>query len=81
MIEVKFLEDEVFNCSFTDEQPFVVDFGSSASEYMGTYEVTPSSEQQTLLTANKLLEENVVIHPIPSNYGLITYNGDTITVS
>ena len=49
--------------------------------YEGEYTVTPSAETQTLDTANKLLARNVTINPIPSNYGLITWNGATLTVS
>lgn len=51
------------------------------SEYHGEYEVTPSAETQTLATQGKNLEQDIVINPIPSNYGLITWNGSTLTVS
>ena len=50
-------------------------------EYDGSYEVTPSEEAQVLNTKDKQTRENIVINPIPQNYGLITYNGSTITVS
>lgn len=49
--------------------------------YDGDYEVTPTQETQILLTKNKAMAEDVVINPIPSNYGLITYNGFGLTVS
>lgn len=49
--------------------------------YDGPYEVTPTNQAQTLLTAAKALTGNVIINPIPSNYGLITWNGSTLTVS
>ena len=49
--------------------------------YTGATEVTPSLEAQTLATADKALASNIVINPIPSNYGLITWDGSTITVS
>ena len=49
--------------------------------YEGEYTVTPTSETQTLPTNGKLLARNVTINPIPSNYGLITWNGSTLTVS
>lgn len=49
--------------------------------YEGLTEVTPSSEAQVLETKNLRMDENVTINPIPSNYGLITWNGSTITVS
>ena len=34
-----------------------------------------------LETENKRMTGNVTINPIPSNYGLITWNGAFITVS
>lgn len=49
--------------------------------YTGAYEITPSQETQTLETYNKRMTGNVTINPIPSNYGLITWNGAFITVS
>lgn len=52
-----------------------------APPYTGNVTVTPSRETQTLATANKILLTNITINPIPSNYGLITWDGSTLTVS
>lgn len=49
--------------------------------YTGPYEVTPSSETQTLDTDTFYMNGNITINPVPSNYGLITWDGSTITVS
>ena len=49
--------------------------------YTGELTVTPGSQAQVLETAGLLVPENIVVEPIPSNYGLITWNGSTITVS
>ena len=49
--------------------------------YTGQTEVTPSEETQTLQTANRTVLQNIIINPIPSNYGRITWNGSTLTVS
>lgn len=49
--------------------------------YSGQTEITPSEETQTLQTANKTVLHNIVVNPIPSNYGRITWNGSTLTVS
>lgn len=54
---------------------------SVASEYEGPYSVTPTEEAQTLQTKNFRMTDNIVVNPIPSNYGLITWNGSIITVS
>lgn len=49
--------------------------------YEGEYEITPTDETQVLQTAGKWDRENITIKPIPSNYGRITWDGHTITVS
>ena len=55
--------------------------GTTCPEYAGSYSVTPSQEAQYLQTAGKRMADNVRVDPIPSNYGLITWNGSTLTVS
>lgn len=52
-----------------------------AEPYEGSYTVTPSEETQTLYTNTKRMLNDVVIAPIPTNYGKITWNGSTLTVS
>ncbi len=49
--------------------------------YQEEYEVTPSQEEQILHTDGHLLTSDVRVNPIPSNYGLITWNGSVLTVS
>lgn len=49
--------------------------------YTGQTEITPSEETQTLQTANRTVLQNIVINPIPSNYGLITRIGAGIRIS
>lgn len=49
--------------------------------YTDVYTVTPSSTQQILSTSNKILTQDIVIGAIPSNYGLITWNGSILRVS
>ena len=56
-------------------------FMATTDPYEGAYEVTPTTEAQILPTALKNLTDNIVINPIPSNYGLITWDGSTLTVS
>lgn len=50
-------------------------------EYEGPMTVTPSAEEQVLDTDTKSVYGNIVIGPIPQNYGLITWNGSVLTVS
>lgn len=49
--------------------------------YTGDYTVTPSAETQTLETSELYMTGNITINPIPSYYGLITWDGSTLTVS
>lgn len=50
-------------------------------EYTGAYEITPTNAEQVLPTMQTSVLADIVIKPIPQNYGLITWNGSTITVS
>ena len=54
---------------------------SGGIPYDGVYEVTPSEQEQVLRTGLRALSQDIVVNPIPSNYGLITYDGSAITVS
>ena len=83
-IEVTFENATIIPVELSQSEEFVCEFDAGASQtgdYDGPYEVTPSSQKQTLATANKSLSKNVIVGPIPSNYGLITWNGSTLTVS
>ena len=51
-----------------------------ADAYTGETVVTPNEETQTLYTNGKNMPSNVIVNPIPSNYGRIAWNGSTITV-
>lgn len=55
--------------------------GEIIPNYLGPYTVTPTQYTQILSTENKKATQDIVINPIPSNYGLITWNGSFLTVS
>ena len=55
--------------------------GAPIPWYSGPTNVTPSGSQQVLATAGTRLADDITVEPIPSNYGLITWNGSVITVS
>ena len=52
-----------------------------APAYAGPYEATPTQSAQTFSTQNKAMAQDFVVNPIPSNYGLITWDGSVLTVS
>ena len=60
----------------------VISAGSYRPPDLQDKEATPSAETQ-ILTADEGYDGlgTVTINPIPSNYGLITWNGSVLTVS
>lgn len=59
------LQFEQIRTVYRDERP----------AYDGPYSVTSSAEAQTLETNGKRMTGDVVVGPIPSNYGRISWNG------
>ena len=49
--------------------------------YEGEYSIRPQPYEQTLPTASRKLERDITVGAIPSNYGLIEWNGSVLTVS
>lgn len=56
-------------------------YDRGADMYEGAYEVTPTREGFVLPTSGLRMADNLRVNPIPSNWGLITWNGSTLTVS
>lgn len=54
---------------------------ASAAPYSGPYIFTPTKERQIIETNERHLQSDIIINPIPENYGLITWNGSILTVS
>lgn len=83
--DIEFIADDAFDIWFeSSNDSFDIGFDAVIDRYQkydGGYEFTPSQETQTIQTAGKVVLENIVINPIPSNYGLITWNGVKLTVS
>lgn len=84
-IRLAFQDGCAVTFSFQDAPSFHMDVGTvvhgDVVKYDGPYELTPGEEAQVLPTQGFTMAEDFVINPIPSNYGLITYDGSTITVS
>lgn len=49
--------------------------------WTGELEYTPTDETQVIQAAGHVFGDNITINPIPSNYGLITWDGSVLTVS
>jgi len=54
---------------------------SGGEIYDGDYSISPTTADQTFQTYGKLMAHDLVVEKIPSNYGLITWNGSVLTVS
>ena len=54
--------------------------GQDLPTYTGETAVTPSEIEQVLATADKVVARNIVVNPIPENYGRLLYSGNTLTV-
>lgn len=58
----------------------VARYNTERDPYTGDYEVTPSRETTVLLTDGFRMTGNVTVHPIPSNWGQIEYDGAIMTI-
>ncbi len=67
--------------SISTGSPVTRDYIEDRDPYEGDYTIVPSTEEQVLRTQNLYMTENLKIAPIPQNYGLITWDGATLTVS
>lgn len=54
---------------------------ANVTRYEGPYEFTPTADTQTIEIEHEMATQNITINPIPSNWGLITWNGAVLTVS
>ena len=53
----------------------------TGEHYAGSVEFTPSAEEQVIHTEGLFVDDPITIHAIPNNYGLITWDGSSLTVS
>lgn len=54
---------------------------SDLPEYAGPTDFTPSSAVQVVLTSGTAMTADITIQPVPSNYGLIEWDGSVLMVS
>ena len=81
--DVVFSNEETFACTLQDETAFNVSMGEAymPESYTGSTDITPTADVQVLATQGKVIDSNIIIEPIPNNYGLITWDGSTLMVS
>lgn len=49
--------------------------------YSGEYEFTPNDNTQIVATAGQILEQDIVINPVPNTYGHVAWDGRFISIS
>lgn len=70
-----------------EEQPLTFDVDEYVSyipqsaEYTGPYVIIPACHEQTIPTAGTTPARDIVVSPIPSNYGRVTWDGAILTIS
>lgn len=70
-----------------EEKPLTFDVAEyvayipQSAEYTGPYVIDPTQHVQTIPTAGKTPTRDIVVSPIPSNFGLITWTGQALMVS
>ena len=84
--KVEFSANDSFKATFTPQSAIKVQFGEHievpvVDYYDGDYSITPTAQEQTIPIIGKTARRNITVGPIPQNYGLITWNGSTLTVS
>lgn len=72
--------DEILMEIETDDIALKADTGDRIP-YTEAYEWTPTDDIQTISIEGKTASADIIINPIPSNYGMISWNGSTLTVS
>ena len=78
--------NQTFPVSMSLDEGIVVSIDESiqivdADAYEGNYVVTPASVAQVLNTKDLMMTDDLIVEAIPSNYGLVTWNGSYLTVS
>lgn len=71
----------VLSSTQTIEGSLTIPSTAGVEKYEGAYTFTPTEETQVIEIENKRATANITINPVPSNYGLITWDGITLMVS
>ena len=50
--------------------------GGNYPHYSGPYEIEPAAQEQILKTRDKITTQDIIVKPVPKEYGLVSYNQD-----
>lgn len=75
-LQISFEENEMsLDIDFGELQEVSID-GGNFPRYTGSYEIEPAAQEQILQTKDKITTQDIIVKPIPKEYGLVTYNQD-----
>lgn len=75
-LQIAFEENDMhLEVDFGELQEVSID-GGNFPRYSGPYEIEPAAQEQILKTRDRITTEDIVIKPVPKEYGLVTYNQD-----
>lgn len=75
-LQISFDENDMrLEVDFGEIQEVSID-GGNFPRYSGPYEIEPAGEEQILQTKDKITTQDIIIKPVPKEYGLVTYNQD-----
>lgn len=80
MIRLKVSEQKINLKVHEDKITLHSDLKYENSPYQGEYEITPTEETQTVYIKDKKALGNIIVNPIPNNYGKVTRVGAAITI-
>ena len=75
------IDGEMQEDILVDGEQGLIQYYSNYQSYGGATTVTPTEQQQVLNTNGLLMQSNITVQPIPTNYGKITWDGTKITVT
>lgn len=80
---VNFSDAERMHVSLSEGDDFSVTMDDVPVQprYVGPYSFTPTDTEQVIEIAGLTAAHDITVEAIPSNYGLITWNGSVLTVS
>lgn len=83
---VTFATPPAFIATFSGGETLKAEFGTVieipvTDYYEGDYSITPTTQEQIVPIMGLTARQNITVGAIPSNYGLVTWNGAVLTVS
>lgn len=87
LLDITNNEEYLLEIQDEDALDFILESGCAiityidTSVYDGPYHLIPTQHEQRLFTTDRILLQDITVDAIPSNYGLITWNGTVLTVS